>query len=75
MVKPLTVTGEVLPDPVKLPVLQVAVYSVIGLPPLLAGAVKAIEACISEPLAAPMVGAFGAIALIVTLCVTCSAAL
>ena len=45
------------------------------LPPLLAGAVKAMLAWVSPGVAAPMIGAPGTVGLIVTFCVTCIAGL
>lgn len=50
-----------LPPPVIPPGLDVTVYPVIAEPPLLAGAVKATETCPSPAVAAPMVGASGAV--------------
>ena len=73
MVNPLTVTGDTLPLPV-MPA-HVAVYAVTALPPSLAGAVKLIIALMSPAAALPMVGAPGALPVMLMVCVTCGAAL
>ena len=68
-----TVIGDTaavpLPDGV-----QLAVYRVIAVPPVLAGAVKAIVACELPAVGIRLVGAPGAVGVIVTLCVTSVAA-
>jgi len=75
LTKPLTVTGDA--GPVALAVgvpVQVAVKSRIALPPLLVGAVNAMVAVLLPGVPAPMVGAAGALAVIVKLCGTAAAA-
>ena len=67
-----TVIGEEAPFTVTAP--QVAAYDAIGLPPLLIGAVKATTACVSPGVTVVMDGAPGAMAVMVTLRVTCAAA-
>ena len=76
LISPVTVSGDVVPVmlPFGVPV-QVAVKSRIALPPLLAGAVNATVAVLLPGVPAPMVGAAGALAVIVKLCTTCGAAL
>ena len=56
--------------PITLTAPQVAVYCVIELPPLLAGAVKAIVALVSPGVALVMAGAPGTPTVMVTLLVT-----
>ena len=51
--------------PVAPPGLAVTVYPVIAAPPLLAGAVNAMLACVSPAVAVPIVGAPGTIGLTV----------
>ena len=58
-VRPITTMGDVLLLPEKAPALHVAVKVEIALPPLLAGGVKAMDACVSPGVAVPMVGAPG----------------
>ena len=72
LVSVVTVIGEDPPLTVTAP--QVAAYDAIGLPPLLIGAVKATTACVSPGVTVVMDGAPGAMAVIVTLRVTCAAA-
>ena len=74
MVRPVTATGEALPLPVPLGV-HVVLYWLIGLPPLLGGGVKPTLTCMSDPVPIPIVGAPGATALMVMLCVIWVAAL
>ena len=62
MVRPGTVIGEAAPAPVKPLGEDVTVKPVIALPPLLAGAVKATVALALPAVAAPIVGAPGAVA-------------
>ena len=62
LLRPLTTTGEVAPLPVNPPGLEVTVYDVMVLPPLLPGAVKVTLACALPPVAVPMVGAPGTVA-------------
>lgn len=72
----MTVSGDVAPVTVPFGVpVQVAVKSMIALPPLLVGAVNATVAVLLPGVPAPMVGAAGALAVIVKLCATCVAAL
>jgi hypothetical protein len=67
VVKPVTTIGEDAPVPVTPPGLDVTVYEVIAVPPLLAGAVNVTVALLVVPaVAVPMVGAPG-IAKVVTL--------
>ena len=75
MIKPVTVIGDtvLVALPLGVPV-QVAVKSSIALPPLLVGAVKATVAVLLPGVPAPMVGAAGALAVIVKLCGTAVAA-
>jgi hypothetical protein len=61
-VSPVTVIGEELLVPVIPPGLEVAVYCVIAVPPLSAGAEKVIDASLFVPaVAVPIVGAPGAV--------------
>ena len=62
LVKPVTTNGLVVPVAVKLPGLEVTVYPVMAEPPLLAGAVKVMEAWAFPAVAVPMVGAPGTVA-------------
>ena len=68
MVRPVTMTGLVVFWPVKPPGLQVAVYVAMAAPPSLPvlSGVKAMEACWFAGVAAPIAGALGATALMVT---------
>jgi len=59
---PVTVIGEAEPVPLMPPGLEVTTYPMIAEPPLLAGGVKATEACALPALAVPMVGAPGTVA-------------
>ena len=70
----MTVIGLVEPVPVKLPGLDVTVYPVMAVPPLVPGAVKGTEACALPAVAVPIVGAPGAIEATVKVCCTCVAA-
>ena len=58
-VNPVMTSGDDAPVAVNPPGVAVAVYPVIAAPPLLAGAVKAIEICPSPAVAVPIVGAGG----------------
>ena len=60
-VKPATTIGEAAPAPLMPPGLDVTVYDVIADPPLLTGAVKVTLAWALPPVAAPMIGAPGAV--------------
>jgi hypothetical protein len=60
VVNPDTVIGELAPVPVTPPGEDVTVYTVIGLPPSLAGGVKVIKALAMPAVAVPIVGAPGA---------------
>ena len=75
LIKPVTVIGDtvLVAAPLGVPV-QVAVKSRIALPPLLAGAVNATVAVLLPGVPVPMVGAAGALAVIVKLCGTAVAA-
>jgi hypothetical protein len=59
LVKPVTVRGLLGPEAVSPPGDDVAVYPVIGLPPLLAGAVNDTTACALPATAAGLFGALG----------------
>lgn len=76
LTRPVTVIGETVPVAVPLgggvPT-QVTVKSRIALPPLLAGGVNAIVAVVLPGVPAPMVGAAGALEVIVKLCGTAAA--
>jgi hypothetical protein len=61
LVRPATVTGLLVPVPVMLPGLEVAVYKVIGAPPLELGAVNHTAALTLPPTGTPMVGAPGTV--------------
>ena len=61
LVSPVTVIGLAVPVPVNPPGLDVAVYLVIALPPLLDGVVKDTVACALPAVAVPMVGAPGTV--------------
>ena len=71
---PLTTTGDDALVPVPLGE-HVAVYWLIVRPPLLAGGLKEIETCMSEPVPTPTIGAPGAVAVMATFWVACVAAL
>ena len=71
MISPVTVIGET--EPVAEMPPHVAVKPVIPLPPLEAGAVKAIVACAFPAMAEPIVGAPGTPPVIPKLRVTCTA--
>ena len=60
MVSPVTVMGEAAPVALRAP--QVAVYEVIGEPPLEAGGVNETAACAFPAVAVPIVGAPGTVA-------------
>ena len=75
LASPDTNIGEVALLPIKPLGLQVALYCVIGLPPVFTGSVNERLAWATPPTAAPMVGAPGSDASMVTACVTCRAAL
>ena len=62
LVNPLTIMGEVVPVPVKLPGLDVTVYPVIALPPVFTGAINATLACAFPAVATTLVGASGTVA-------------
>ena len=62
-VRPVTTIGEAEPDALMAP--HVAVYPVIADPPLLAGAVNAIDTDPSAGVAAPIVGGSGVVAVVV----------
>lgn len=68
--RPTTVSGDAAPVMVKPPALQVTVKSIIALPPLLPGAVKASVAVPGPGVPTPAVGAAGALAVMVKPCVT-----
>lgn len=70
----MTVMGDAAALPLIAPGLQVAVYCVIALPPLLVGGVNAIVAIALPDVATPIAGAPGAVAVMLTLRVTCVAA-
>ena len=59
LVSPVTLIGDAPPGAEILPGLQVAVKPVMALPPLLAGAVKAMPATVLPAVAVPMTGADG----------------
>jgi len=58
-VKPVTIIGDVPAVPVNPPELEVTVYEVMALPPLLAGGVNEMVACPSPRVATPIIGASG----------------
>ena len=58
-VSPVTLTGELAAVPILPPGVLVAVYSVIGEPPLFAGGVKTTSTLVSPAIGTPMVGAPG----------------
>jgi hypothetical protein len=62
LVKPVTVIGEKPPVPVKPPGLDVTVYEVIAVPPLLIGGVNVTVASPLPAVAVPIVGASGTVA-------------
>ena len=68
LVKPVTMSGDAMPDALDMP--QVAVYPVIGLPPLETDSVKATVTCALPGVTTPITGVSGAMAVIVKLCVT-----
>jgi hypothetical protein len=74
LVKPVTVTGEFAPVPVRPPGLEVTVYKVIAAPPVNAGAVKLTVAWVSPAVALAAVGAPGTTALILNERLTVAAA-
>ena len=61
LVRPATLMGDIAPLTETAPGLHVAVKPVIALPPLLAGAVKAMLAAALAGVAVPMVGAPGTV--------------
>jgi hypothetical protein len=68
LVKPVTVIGEEAPVPVSPPGVDVTVYPVIAVPPLLAGAVNVTEASKLDPaVAVPIVGAPGTLHVVILL--------
>src|SRR6185437_14541064 len=65
LVRPVTAMGLAVPVPVALPEEQVAVYPVMGDPPVLDGAVKATDADALPAVAVPIRGAPGGVAYVI----------
>ena len=61
LVKPVTIIGDEVPVPVKLPGFEVAVYPEIEEPPSDAGVVNATETCIFPLVVEPIIGASGTV--------------